>query len=357
MDRHDVFTADECFLTGTAAEVIPVVECDGRVIGTGRPGPITRELRAAVPSPGPRGALSEAATRRDRDPAPSWPRPTSAPTPSRPCATPAGWPSGWGRSCTCCTSSPRSSPPAPTRCLMPVMPPEFYKENEDRAQETLDRSLDPSWGKPALGRHRRPLGQPGRVDRLYADDHRDRPDRHRHPRPDRPEPRPAGLGRRADRPRGPLPRPDDPRSDDRRRADATLRLRSMHLIGIRRPRRGRSTTDTINGPTRPSRVIYRGRKIDLALQTVALGRRHDRRARGRPAPRRRRPGADGRRRARLPGPEPPLRGRTDAARSPRRHDRPRRVARPDRRARAAGGDRLPGRAHPPHPRVVRHARA
>ena len=45
MDRHDVFTADECFLTGTAAELIPVVACDGRNIGLGRPGPITRELR------------------------------------------------------------------------------------------------------------------------------------------------------------------------------------------------------------------------------------------------------------------------------------------------------------------------
>jgi branched-chain amino acid aminotransferase len=45
MDRHDIFTADECFLTGTAAELISVVECDGRVIGSGRPGPITRELR------------------------------------------------------------------------------------------------------------------------------------------------------------------------------------------------------------------------------------------------------------------------------------------------------------------------
>ena len=44
MDRHDVYTADECFLTGTAAEVIPVVECDGRPIGSGRPGPITRDL-------------------------------------------------------------------------------------------------------------------------------------------------------------------------------------------------------------------------------------------------------------------------------------------------------------------------
>jgi branched-chain amino acid aminotransferase len=45
MDRHDVYNAQECFLTGTAAELIPVVECDGRTIGTGRPGPITRELR------------------------------------------------------------------------------------------------------------------------------------------------------------------------------------------------------------------------------------------------------------------------------------------------------------------------
>ncbi|MBX6315091.1 MAG: branched-chain-amino-acid transaminase [Isosphaeraceae bacterium] len=44
MDRHDIYTADECFLTGTAAEVIPVVELDGRPIGTGRPGPITRDL-------------------------------------------------------------------------------------------------------------------------------------------------------------------------------------------------------------------------------------------------------------------------------------------------------------------------
>jgi branched-chain amino acid aminotransferase len=44
MDRHDLYTADECFLTGTAAEVIPVVECDGRAIGTGRPGPTTLDL-------------------------------------------------------------------------------------------------------------------------------------------------------------------------------------------------------------------------------------------------------------------------------------------------------------------------
>lgn len=45
LTRHDVYTADECFLTGTAAEVVPVVKCDGRAIGNGQPGPITRELR------------------------------------------------------------------------------------------------------------------------------------------------------------------------------------------------------------------------------------------------------------------------------------------------------------------------
>lgn len=42
--RHDVFTADECFLTGTAAEIIPVVKVDGRIIGEGRPGPVTWDL-------------------------------------------------------------------------------------------------------------------------------------------------------------------------------------------------------------------------------------------------------------------------------------------------------------------------
>jgi branched-chain amino acid aminotransferase len=42
--RHDVFTADECFLTGTAAEVIPVVKADGRIIGSGKPGPISTRL-------------------------------------------------------------------------------------------------------------------------------------------------------------------------------------------------------------------------------------------------------------------------------------------------------------------------
>lgn len=42
--RHDVFVADECFLTGTAAEIIPVTKLDGRPIGTGKPGPMTKRL-------------------------------------------------------------------------------------------------------------------------------------------------------------------------------------------------------------------------------------------------------------------------------------------------------------------------
>ena len=44
LTRHDVFIAEECFLTGTAAEVIPVIEVDSRMIGDGRPGPITQDL-------------------------------------------------------------------------------------------------------------------------------------------------------------------------------------------------------------------------------------------------------------------------------------------------------------------------
>jgi branched-chain amino acid aminotransferase len=43
--RHDIYIADECFLTGTAAEVVPVVSLDGRPIGTGKPGPVTADLR------------------------------------------------------------------------------------------------------------------------------------------------------------------------------------------------------------------------------------------------------------------------------------------------------------------------
>ncbi len=45
LQRRDVYTADECFLTGTAAEVIAVVGIDGRQIGAGVPGPVTQDLR------------------------------------------------------------------------------------------------------------------------------------------------------------------------------------------------------------------------------------------------------------------------------------------------------------------------
>jgi branched-chain amino acid aminotransferase len=44
LTKHDVYVADECFLTGTAAEVVPVVKVDDRAIGSGKPGPITKDL-------------------------------------------------------------------------------------------------------------------------------------------------------------------------------------------------------------------------------------------------------------------------------------------------------------------------
>ncbi|MEX0717970.1 MAG: branched-chain-amino-acid transaminase [Planctomycetaceae bacterium] len=44
MIRHEIYTADECFLTGTAAEVVAVTSLDGRPIGAGKPGPITQRL-------------------------------------------------------------------------------------------------------------------------------------------------------------------------------------------------------------------------------------------------------------------------------------------------------------------------
>ena len=44
--RYDIYTADECFLTGTAAEIIPAVELDSRPIGNGKPGPMTQRFIA-----------------------------------------------------------------------------------------------------------------------------------------------------------------------------------------------------------------------------------------------------------------------------------------------------------------------
>jgi branched-chain amino acid aminotransferase len=44
LTRYDLFNADECFLTGSAAELVPVVKIDGRSIGNGKPGPVTQRL-------------------------------------------------------------------------------------------------------------------------------------------------------------------------------------------------------------------------------------------------------------------------------------------------------------------------
>ncbi len=47
MTRYDIYVADECFLTGSAAEVVAVVKLDDRLIGDGKPGPITNQLNEA----------------------------------------------------------------------------------------------------------------------------------------------------------------------------------------------------------------------------------------------------------------------------------------------------------------------
>jgi branched-chain amino acid aminotransferase len=46
LNRYDVYTADEAFFTGTASEVVAIRQVDGRVIGAGKAGPITRDIRA-----------------------------------------------------------------------------------------------------------------------------------------------------------------------------------------------------------------------------------------------------------------------------------------------------------------------
>jgi branched-chain amino acid aminotransferase len=46
LNRYDVYTADEAFFTGTASELIAIRQVDGRTIGSGKPGPVTRDLRS-----------------------------------------------------------------------------------------------------------------------------------------------------------------------------------------------------------------------------------------------------------------------------------------------------------------------
>jgi len=46
LNRYDLYTADEAFFTGTASELISIRQADGRTIGTGKPGPVTRDLRS-----------------------------------------------------------------------------------------------------------------------------------------------------------------------------------------------------------------------------------------------------------------------------------------------------------------------
>ena len=47
LQRHDLYVADECFLTGTGAEVVPVTKIDNRIVADGKPGPLTKKLTEA----------------------------------------------------------------------------------------------------------------------------------------------------------------------------------------------------------------------------------------------------------------------------------------------------------------------
>ena len=46
INRYDLYTADEAFFTGTAAEIAPIRSVDGRIVGSGKAGPVTRDLTA-----------------------------------------------------------------------------------------------------------------------------------------------------------------------------------------------------------------------------------------------------------------------------------------------------------------------
>jgi len=46
--RSDLYLADECFLTGTAVGVVPLLSVDGRTVGAGRPGPVTTQLASTL---------------------------------------------------------------------------------------------------------------------------------------------------------------------------------------------------------------------------------------------------------------------------------------------------------------------
>jgi nucleotide-binding universal stress UspA family protein len=63
-------------------------------------------------------------------------------------------------------------PAGPDPLMMPVMPPEYYKENEDRARETLGRLLDPAWGSPHSVVTAVRWGSPVETIVSYAIDHR-----------------------------------------------------------------------------------------------------------------------------------------------------------------------------------------
>jgi len=66
LTRYDVYTADEAFVTGTAAEMVAVVEVDGRKIGDGKPGPVTEKAQRGISQTGTLGRISHIQVNRRR---------------------------------------------------------------------------------------------------------------------------------------------------------------------------------------------------------------------------------------------------------------------------------------------------
>ena len=159
MDRHDIYTADECFLTGTAAEVIPVVECDGRPSAPASPARSRRTSSSgstpwsARPAETRGRALRVIAIRTILAPTDFSPprrdrravclRPGRA---ARRRAAPAARPV-------------RRRPRRPRPDAHARLPPEYYRESEEQSRETLGRVARPVVGRAADRPDGRRLGR------------------------------------------------------------------------------------------------------------------------------------------------------------------------------------------------------
>ncbi len=266
---------------------------------------------------------------------------------------------------------PRPRRRRPDLVIAPALPPDYYRETEAESLEALGRVLDPSWGAVPSVETAVRWGDPVEEIVDYAKDTAHRPDRDRDPRPDRPRPRPARLRRRADRPRGALPGPDDPRPVDRpppitRNGGRPVRFAPAASVAPSQIRAIADLADDYPGTLRlfygedtlptPDFVKDAGRRGDRREPHLLHPQRRlprtaaDHRRAGPSAPRRRRRPderggrhreRDGRDQPRVPGDRRPgdLGARADAALAEHRRGHPRRRAPRSSRSRSPWPDR------------------